>query len=123
MTKEEIKKALKRCDNHEIGDCGDCPYVGNARCLDDMVGDTLKLITEQEQEIEQLRNEKWQAQDDLECYHSEMQDKIEQAKIEVLESLKTGRGMAIKNLNGEWEKCVLLEDIDEMISDLKGETE
>lgn len=46
-----------------------------------------------------------------------------QAKIEVLEALKYGRGRAIKSYGGEWVKVVHLEDIDEMIANLKGETE
>lgn len=59
----------------------------------------------------------------LGCYHSEIKRQRKQAKIEVLESLKTGRCGAIKCADGEWIKCVRLEDIDEMIANLKGETE
>lgn len=45
-------------------------------------------IAHAEQEIERLRNEKWDAQDDLDCYHSEMKNSIKQAKIEVLEMVR-----------------------------------
>lgn len=37
---------------------------------------------------EELRNEKWDAQDDLDCYCDEMPNKIKQAKIDVLNELK-----------------------------------
>ena len=51
----------------------------------------LDNITEQEKEIdalkekcEELRNEKWDAQDDLDCYYDEMLNKIKQAKIKAV---------------------------------------
>lgn len=37
---------------------------------------------------EELRNEKWNAQDVLDCYFDEMPNKIKQAKIDVLNELK-----------------------------------
>lgn len=79
-------------------------------------------ILHAEQEIEKLENEIWDMQDKLGCYHSEIKRQRKQAKIEVLESLKTGRCGAIKCADGEWIKCVRLEDIDEMIANLKEET-
>lgn len=61
----------------------------------DVFVDAYKIITEQEREIErlkdkceELRNEKWNAQDDLDCYCDEMPDKIKRAKIDVLNKLK-----------------------------------
>ena len=51
----------------------------------------LDNITEQEKEIdalkekcEELRNEKWDSQDDLDCYYDEMLNKIKQAKIKAV---------------------------------------
>lgn len=106
-------------------------YKAGYRKIDDEEYCSMEWHNEQilhaEQEIERLNvenarllDEKWKAQDDLECYHSEMKDKIKQAKIEVLESLKYGRGCAIKSYGNEWVKVVHLEDIDEMIANLKG---
>lgn len=54
-------------------------------------GDVTEYKTEIERlkaENEKLRNEKWDAQDDLDCYCNEMPDKINQAKIDVLNKVK-----------------------------------
>lgn len=40
------------------------------------------------EKCEELRNEKWDAQDDLDCYCDEMPDKIKQAQIDVLNKAK-----------------------------------
>lgn len=37
---------------------------------------------------EELRNEKWDAQDDLDCYYDEMPNKIKQAQVDVLNKVK-----------------------------------
>lgn len=57
MTNEEIKKALVCCSSmgNTVDNCRQCPYDCYARCLKHMLGDTLKLIIEQEQEIKRLR--------------------------------------------------------------------
>lgn len=86
-------------------------------------------ILHAEQEIERLRNEKWDAQDDLDCYHSEMKNEIKQAQIEVLEQVKqlicdntypafdmAGKPVSIWNTDG-------YNAIDNLIAELKGETE
>lgn len=55
MNKDEIKKALRCCS--AVGfetSCSDCPYC--YRC-NDLPGDALNIITEQEKEIEQLTRE------------------------------------------------------------------
>ena len=119
MTKDDIKKALEICADISIP-CNDCPYDAIGNCNDTLSADALKLIIEQEKEIErlqdkceELRNEKWDAQDDLDCYCDEMPNKIKQAKIDVLNELK--------------EKCkfdghvvgVYKNDIEEMIEGLK----
>ena len=94
MTQDEIKKALEICADISIP-CNDCPYDAVGKCNDTLSSDALKLIIEQEKEIErlqdkceELRNEKWDAQDDLDCYCDEMPNKIKQAKIDVLNELK-----------------------------------
>ena len=41
-----------------------------------------------EEKCEELRNEKWDAQDDLDCYCDEMPDKIKQTQIDILNKAK-----------------------------------
>ena len=104
-----IKKALETCADISIP-CNDCPYDAVGKCNDTLSADALKLIIEQEKEIErlqdkceELRNEKWDAQDDLDCYCDEMPNKIKQAKIDVLNKLKERVKTAIDtyfNLDG-----------------------
>ena len=89
IMKDEIKRGLECCSviRFETG-CSDCPY--RYRCIA-LYRDALNIITEQEKEIdalkekcEELRNEKWDAQDDLDCYYDEMLNKIKQAKIKAV---------------------------------------
>ena len=55
MNKDEIKKALECCGNG----CpiGDCPYYGIKDCDNNLFKDTIELITEQEKEIERLKQD------------------------------------------------------------------
>lgn len=64
MTKDEIKKALDCCAKSYGDDvhCTDCPYdtltpraCYERFCQDVLCKDALKLITEQEKEIERLK--------------------------------------------------------------------
>ena len=56
MNKDEIKKALQCCSAVDFEtSCSDCPYCH--RC-NDLQRDALKLITEQEKEIERLIGER-----------------------------------------------------------------
>ena len=55
MNKDKIKKGLECC-NVEVS-CNDCPYFKEAHCNDALSKDALNLITEQENEIERLRQE------------------------------------------------------------------
>lgn len=55
MTNEQIKKALERCNSDA---CEHCPYYYDAKCRDILIDAALKLITEQEKEIERLKNKK-----------------------------------------------------------------
>ena len=60
MNKDDIKKALERCSNPSINPCKDCPYNNNGElscCDDKILKDTLNLITEQEKEIERLKDD------------------------------------------------------------------
>lgn len=99
MTKEDIKKAFDICCSAQKS-CNGCPLLGlekqNGRgCKYNLFTSVFDLVNEQEKEIErlkaeneELRNEKWDAQDDLDCYYDEMPTKIKQAKIDVLNKLK-----------------------------------
>ena len=55
MNKNEIKKALKFCA--DINDCDNCPYDVVRSCSDRLKLDARELITEQEKEIERLKDE------------------------------------------------------------------
>ena len=121
MTKDDIKKALEICADISIP-CNDCPYDAIGNCNDTLSADALKLIIEQEKEIErlqdkceELRNEKWDAQDDLDCYCDEMPNKIKQAKIDVLNKLKE-RAIGYTFLG---EKLATETDIDELIKEVQ----
>lgn len=60
MNIDDIKKALECCSNPSINPCKDCPYNKNgdfSYCNDKILKDTLNLITEQEKEIERLKDE------------------------------------------------------------------
>lgn len=54
MNKDEIKKALERCLSN---DCDNCPYYDDDECRDILIDAALTLITKQEKEIEQLKDE------------------------------------------------------------------
>ena len=132
MTTEELKRAFGIClDTHG---CTDCPLLAleqqnGCDCRHNLFVSAIDLATEQEREIErlkeeceELRNEKWDAQDDLDCYCDEMPDKIKQAKIEVLNKLKERIKTAIDtyfNLDGGGYYLAegAIDDIDELLKE------
>ena len=125
MTKDDIKKALEICADISIP-CNDCPYDAIGNCNDTLSADALKLIIEQEKEIErlqdkceELRNEKWDAQDDLDCYCDEMPNKIKQAKIDVLNELKKRARTSYVLDDFILGSVVFSKDIDELIADVQ----
>lgn len=68
MTAEEIKKAFDICCGTQ--GCTDCPLLGLERqngcgCKHNLFVSVIDLVTEQEQEIERLKEEKKQAQIDV----------------------------------------------------------
>lgn len=100
---EELENALKQSEDNysrayerlkaqgrEIGKLKD----ENEALKNDLInseGNLNHITTEIEQlkeKCEELRNEKWDAQDDLDCYCDEMPNKIKQSKIDVLNELK-----------------------------------
>lgn len=125
MTKDEIKKALKCCQDYDYESCVDCPYRKHSEdCTNDILKDALALITEQEQEIERLKangyrsimdafeNNRDKIVENIQTEIDDYKQSIKQAKIDVLNELK--------------EKCgsvgvIMLtdRDIDDMIEELK----
>lgn len=97
MTKDEIKKALEVCIDI-YATCDDCLYNGVENCDDRMRTDVLKLIIEQDAEIERLRTTLGQCNTELnsaleslksQCREiGELKAGTKQAKIDVLKRLK-----------------------------------
>lgn len=97
MTKDKIKKALEVCIDI-YATCDDCLYNGVENCDDRMRTDVLKLIIEQENEIERLRTTLGQCNTELnsaleslksQCREiGELKAGTKQAKIDVLKRLK-----------------------------------
>lgn len=57
MNKEDIKKALECCITLKTDSCKECPY-GSTDCnIDKLQRDALNLITEQEKEINNLKDD------------------------------------------------------------------
>lgn len=124
MTKDEIKKALEICTDI-YAPCNGCPYEKCTNCDNTLHTDALKLIIEQEQEIEKLKekckelsNEKCNAQDELDCYYDEMPNKIKRAKIDVLNKLKDSYGLYYLSAFGVKER-MLADILNPMIEELK----
>lgn len=101
MTKDEIKKALECCCNSDFKTaCRNCSYLTRPRCNDTLCKDALNLITEQEKEIERLKNENARLTaklgqvllsiDTVKEMNTmcNIDEQIKQAKIDVLNKLK-----------------------------------
>lgn len=96
MTKDEIKKALKCC---ETDFCCSCPYYEYRGCEAALKRYALDLITEQEKEIERLKEEKKQAQ------------------IDILNKAKKCSCCDNFFPDGKWHKYVLVSDIDILVEE------
>lgn len=72
MTKDEIKKALKYCEEYEY--CLDCICYGF--CTHNLHNDALDLIIEQEKEIEQLNHENY-----------ELKEKLKQSQTDIINTI------------------------------------
>ena len=125
MTRDELKRAFAIClDTHG---CTGCPLLAleqqnGCDCRHNLFVSAIDLATEQEREIErlkeeceQLRNEKWDAQDDLDCYCDEMSTRINQA-------VKKFAGKIKAKLNAIFGKTICsdldTEDITDIIDEL-----
>lgn len=128
MTKDEIKKALECCVNPSINPCKDCPYNKNgdfSYCNDKILKDTLNLITEQEKEIERLKNENARLTaklgqvllsiDTVKEMNTmcNIDEQIKQAKIDVLNRLKSLSIYDDNYLDG----YVFIDDIDKLLEE------
>ena len=131
MTKDEIKKAFDICCDAQTQSCTGCPILELEKrnehgCKFNLFTSVIDIVTEQEKEIErlkdkceELRNEKWDAQDDLDCYCDEMPDKIKQAKIDILNNVKTYSYCDNNFMDGKWHRYVFVSDIDELIKEVQ----
>ena len=97
MTIQNIKKALEICS--EDDGCRECPYYDYHRCDKTLLKDALALITEQVVE----QNQKYQEQ------------RIKQAKIDVLNELKTHSYYD----DDYMDSYVFVSDIDELIEEIE----
>ena len=138
MNIDDIKKALECCSNPSINPCKDCPYNKNgdfSYCNDKILKDTLNLITEQEKEIERLKDENkencWKCieakrvteedyaklQEEFANYQiasdKEMIAQVKQAKIDVLNRLKS---LSIYDDN-YLDDYVFIDDIDKLLEE------
>lgn len=118
MNKEDIKKALKMCADLEY--CDYCPYFNweNRSCSDKLQRDALDLITEQEKEIERLKADNAELEENLDMLIKEQKGdydfEIKQAKIDVLNELK-----AKSYVNDYCREVVEVEKIDELLKEYK----
>ena len=94
MTIQDIKKALEICSKDD--GCRECPYYDYHHCDKALLKDALALITEQ--------NQKYQEQ------------QIKQAKIDMLNELKTRYDYATKNMGYPWD---ISQQIDELIKEVE----
>lgn len=96
MTVQDIKKALEICS--EDDGCRECPYYDYHHCDKALLKDALALITEQ--------NQKYQEQ------------QLKQAKIDVLNKLKTHSYYDDYYIDS----YVFIDDIDELIKEVQNDT-
>ncbi len=123
MTREDTKKALELCIDDE--DCEKCPYVDHYRCTRALQKGALALITEQEKEIERLKSEIIK-QDQVIIERNfelvELEDKIKQAKIDILNKLKERLYSIFVTKSsplGDITVEDIADDIDELIEEVK----
>lgn len=122
---EQIEKVLKDAvaDYKHLKKKGVC-YCYAETLIDHGYGDVSEYKAEIERlkyKCEEFRNEKWNAQDDLDCYCDEMPTKIKRAKIDVLNKLKK-RAMTSYVLDDFiLGSVVFSKDIDELIKEIENE--
>lgn len=125
MNIDDIKKALESCVTYKNVDCNNCPccpYDGQILCQDVLCKDALNLITEQEKKIEQLTEERNRYSETLAKYQmasdKEIRAQIKQAKIDVLNRLKSLSIYDDNYLDG----YVFIDDIDKLLEEYENDT-
>ena len=136
MNKDDIKKALECCSENTMDNCKNCPYYYIFNCNDTLCKDALTLITEQENEIELLKDDyaklqelfaQYQMASDKEIiaqkkeaekrFENNMKSVLEiekkQAKIDVLNELKEKT-----YVNDYCREVVEIEKIDELLKEI-----
>lgn len=138
MNKDDIKKALEFCA--DAFPCEGCAYHDDLMCTDKLKTDALNVIIEQEQEIERLKDENkencWKCieakhvteedyaklQEEFANYQiasdKEMIAQVKQAKIDVLNELKTHSYYDDDYMEG----YVFVSDIDELLEEYENDT-
>ena len=126
MTQDEIKKALEIC-NDIYAPCNGCPYDINST----LHTDALKLINEQEKEIERLRTTLGQCNTELnsalESLKSQCREigalkaEVKQAQIDVLCKSKQRSWCDNFFADGKWHRYVFVDDIDELIEEVEND--
>lgn len=125
MTQDEIKEALETCI---LGYCTGCPYDGcDGDCRDELHKDVLTLITEQEKEIERLKDDYAKLQEQFAQYQmasdKEMKAQRRQGQIDVLNRVMTYINDKIENDYGDMSDNVKyltinIDDFDDFIDEL-----
>ena len=125
MTQDEIKEALETCI---LGYCTGCPYDGcDGDCRDELHKDVLTLITEQEKEIERLKDDYAKLQEQFAQYQmasdKEMKAQRRQGQIDVLNRVMTYINDKIENDYGDMSDNVKyltinIDDFDDFIDKL-----
>lgn len=118
MNKDEIKKAL-RIHASKIGTCAECSYFGELACSGKLCNDALDLITEQENEIEQLKDSYARVQEQFAKYQiasdKEIKAQQKQGQIDVLTELREQSVHC-----DQWNcKVVPIDYIDQMIEEIR----
>lgn len=123
MNIDDIEKGLECCVGGEVGEgCRKCPYLFNHNgCNDALCKDTLNLITEQEKKIDQLTEERNRYAATLAKYQmasdKEIRAQIKQAKIDVLNRLKSLSSYDDNYLDG----YVFIDDIDKLLEEYEND--
>lgn len=149
MNKYEIKKAFDICCDAQTQSCTGCPILElekrNGRgCKYNMFISVFDLITEQENEIERLKDDYAKLQEQFAQYQVASDKKIraqkkeaekrfegnmkavleiekKQAKIDVLNKAKKCSYCDNDFMDGKWHRYVLVSDIDELIKEVEND--
>lgn len=116
MNKDDIKKALKCCQDYDYESCADCPYrTHGENCTNDILRDALELIGEQEKENERVNKELSEKEENRRIIHA-LCDSYRNDYWETFQRLEVQQ-QETERLKAENEQ--LEEDIDMMIKEQK----